>query len=107
MADPRDPLTEMEKAIFGHDAVRDPVTGRVFEQGEKASPREAQASQFLRDRDLAGIRPKQGERCLQTGREFECGSGSLSKERQTASFLDELPPAEKAQRKAAFEAMVA
>jgi len=47
MADPRDPLTEMEKLIFGHDAVRDPVTGEVFEQGLHALPRDVQAAQFL------------------------------------------------------------
>jgi hypothetical protein len=49
MPDPRDPLTEMEKLIFGHDAVRDPVTGEVFEQGLHALPRDVQAAQFLKN----------------------------------------------------------
>jgi hypothetical protein len=48
MPDPRDPLTEMEKLVYGHDAVRDPVTGEVFEQGLHALPRDVQAAQFLR-----------------------------------------------------------
>lgn len=98
MADPRDPLTQTEKLIFGHDAVRDPVTGNVFEQGEKALPREVQAKHFAIARDTAADMPKQGECCPQTGREYECGSGAATKQQQSANFVNELPPEAKAQR---------
>jgi hypothetical protein len=52
-----------------------------------------------------GTRPKEGECCPQTGRQYECGSGSLSKEQQSARFLEELPPAQKQQRAAAAYAL--
>lgn len=45
------------------------------------------------------------EFCPQTGRPYEVGIGSLSKERQTANFLSELSPAEKAQRAKAAAAL--
>jgi hypothetical protein len=107
MPDPRDPLTEAEKQMFGHDAVRDPVTGYVFEQGEHALPRAEQAAQFLRQARLADDMPKEGERCAQTGREFECGSGAHPKTVQTRLFQSQLPPQQQASRKAAFDALVA
>ena len=36
-------LSAQEKAVYGHDAKRDPVV-RVFEQGRHALPREIQRS---------------------------------------------------------------
>jgi hypothetical protein len=58
MADPKDPLTMTEKLIFGHDAVRDPVTGEVFEQGLDAHPREQQTALFIRQRDQTADMPR-------------------------------------------------
>lgn len=45
------------------------------------------------------------EKCVFTGREFEHGSGCLPKSIQTRQFLEELAPAEKAQRRAAAAAL--
>jgi hypothetical protein len=45
------------------------------------------------------------EICPQTGRPFTCGSGCLPKSAQTRQFLEELWPAEKAQRSAAAHAL--
>lgn len=47
------------------------------------------------------------ECCPQTGRPYECGSGAITKTAQTRNFLNELTPAEKAQRQTAFDALVA
>jgi hypothetical protein len=92
MADPRDPLTEIEKLIYGHDAVRDPVTGRVFEQGLHSSPRDVQAAGFAREAAAAADRPKEGERDEISGRSFEVGSGSPGKAAQRAQFAREANP---------------
>jgi hypothetical protein len=45
------------------------------------------------------------EFCPQTGRPYEKGSGSHTKEQQTARFLAELSPEEKAKRRAAEAAL--
>ncbi len=52
-------LSAQEKAVYGHDAKRDPVSGRVFEQGRGALPREIQAQNFLRERggEISEARP--------------------------------------------------
>jgi hypothetical protein len=47
MAHHRDPLTQMEKLVFGADAVRDPLTGEIWEQGLHAHPPAVQRAQFL------------------------------------------------------------
>jgi hypothetical protein len=94
MTDPRDPLTEMEKLIFGHDAVRDPVTGEVFEQGFHALPRDVQAAQFLKDANAVEDRPFEGERDSISGRLFETGSGSPGRAAQRALFAREANPAQ-------------
>ena len=101
------PATLTEARMFGHDAERCPETGRMFEQGSGALPREQQTANYVRERDRLADMPKPGERCLQTGREFECGPGALTKTRQSAIFLSELSPADKARRQAAFDALVA
>ncbi|QQN62117.1 hypothetical protein JIR23_21195 [Bradyrhizobium diazoefficiens] len=90
-------------AMFGADCEFDPVTGRPFEKGSGALPKEDQAANFLRERDRAADMPKEGERCIQTNRAFEFSSGCLTKARQTAIFLSELSPAEKAARAAAAQ----
>jgi hypothetical protein len=40
MAKPTDPLTEMEKRVFGEHAVRHPVTGEVLEDGSGSARHE-------------------------------------------------------------------
>jgi hypothetical protein len=40
------PLSRAEQLVFGSDAVRDPASGFVFEQGVNAPPREVQALLF-------------------------------------------------------------
>jgi hypothetical protein len=49
-----EPLSLTEKATFGHDAVRDPESGRVFQQGEGALPREQQALLFAAEAKKGG-----------------------------------------------------
>jgi hypothetical protein len=41
-----EPPSLTERATFGHDAVRDPVSGRIFELGSGCLPREQQALLF-------------------------------------------------------------
>ncbi|MGY8660949.1 hypothetical protein Q3C01_01105 [Bradyrhizobium sp. UFLA05-109] len=41
-----EPLSEYEKSIFGADAVRDPVTGLVLEQGSGAHSRAKQSKLY-------------------------------------------------------------
>src|SRR5947207_8046252 len=70
-----------------------PVTGRVFEVGSGALPKEQQSANFVRERDRAAGLPKEGERCPKTGRLYECGSGAHRRAEQTASFVQaNLPP---------------
>jgi hypothetical protein len=48
------PLSRAEQLTFGTDAVRDPASGFVFQQGSGAAPREIQAREFqARLRDVA------------------------------------------------------
>jgi hypothetical protein len=91
--------------VFGVGCEFCPETGRPYENNSSSLTKEQQTANFVREREVAGTRPKEGERCVQTGREYEVGSGSLSKERQTAIFLNELSPAEKAQRAKAATAL--
>jgi hypothetical protein len=107
MPDPKAPLNELEKAIFGHDAVRDPVTGEIFEQGLHSLPRDVQAAAFLQASKRTDDMSAEGERCAQTGREFECGSGALGKAAQSRNFLNDLPPADRARRATAAAALAA
>jgi hypothetical protein len=46
-------LSLTERATFGHDAVRCPTTGRVFEQGSGALPHEQQTALFVRQAAIA------------------------------------------------------
>ena len=58
------------------DSDRCPVTGRLFEVGFGALPKDQQSANFVRERDRAAGLPKEGERCPKTGRLYECGSGA-------------------------------
>jgi hypothetical protein len=49
MTDPKHPLNETEKRVFGADAKRHPVTGQVLEQGSGAHPPEIQAELFCQN----------------------------------------------------------
>lgn len=49
MIDPREPVSLIEKAVFGHDSRRHPITGRVLEQGSGAHPEKFQAELHCRD----------------------------------------------------------
>jgi hypothetical protein len=47
MTDPKHPLNEMEKKVFGADARRHPIIGDlILEQGSGALPAEMQAEAF-------------------------------------------------------------
>ena len=46
--DPKDPLTETEKKVFGEDARRHPVTGFPIERGSGALPERMQAQNHIR-----------------------------------------------------------
>ena len=48
-----EPLSLAEKATFGHDAQRCPISGRVWEQGEGSLSRDLQTQNFLREAALA------------------------------------------------------
>jgi hypothetical protein len=96
-----------EALVFGADAERCPTTGRFFENGSGALPRNEQTQMFLRQQAIEHDRPKEGESCPQTGRPYQCGVGALSKTQQTANFLSELSPAAKAQRQASANALAA
>jgi hypothetical protein len=48
-----EPLSLTEKAVFGADAVRCKVTGRVYEQGSGALPHEEQTRLFVRQAEIA------------------------------------------------------
>jgi hypothetical protein len=37
-----EPVSVVEKAVYGHDAQRSPVTGKIYEQGSGAHPPEVQ-----------------------------------------------------------------
>ena len=84
--------------VFGHDAERCPKTGRFFENGSGARPRNEQTEMFLRQQAAEEDRPKEGESCPQTGRPYECGSGALPKSVQSYYFLAALSSAAKEQR---------
>jgi hypothetical protein len=53
MPKPTDPLTEMEKRVFGEHAVRHPVTGEVLEDGS-GSVRHEERVVLAAARDVAG-----------------------------------------------------
>jgi hypothetical protein len=86
---------------------RCPITGRLFEVGSGALPHDQQTANYVREAKRAGDMPHDGQFCPQTGRYYEFGSGALTKTAQTRIFLDELSPAEKAQRAAAAAALAA
>jgi hypothetical protein len=69
--------------------------------------KEEQTALFVRNAEIIADMARPGERCLQNGREYERGSGALPKSAQTARFLEELSPEEKALRQANFEALAA
>lgn len=48
-----EPLSLTERAVFGADAVRCKVTGRVYEQGSGALPHEEQTKLFIRQAEIA------------------------------------------------------
>jgi hypothetical protein len=98
-----------DKHVFGlgEEIQRCPQTGRAYEVGSGALPRDQQTANFVREAARAANMPKDGESCAQTGRFYEFGSGALTKTAQTKIFLSELSPAEKAAREAAFHAFVA
>jgi hypothetical protein len=100
-------VNKRDLLVFGHDAARCPTTGRFFENGSGALPRNEQTAMFLREQAIEADRPKEGDSCPQTGRAYECGVGALSKTRQTEIFLGELSPAAKAQRQASANALAA
>lgn len=93
--------------IFGQGFETCPETGRPYEVGSGALPNEEQTANFVRERDWRADLPKPGETCPQTGRAFECGSGAHTKTMQTERFLSELPPGERARRKANAQALFA
>jgi hypothetical protein len=68
---------------------------------------EQQTAMFLREQAAEFDRPKEGESCSQTGRPYDCSIGALPKSIQSARFLEELPPALKAQRQVNFAALAA
>ena len=84
-----------------------PITGRFFENGFGALPRQEQTAMFLRERAIANDMPREGESCPQTGRPYDCSVGALWKTLQTANFLAELSPAAKVQRQANANALFA
>jgi hypothetical protein len=86
---------------------RDPVTARIYERGSGALSHPEQSAMFQRQAAIAADIPRAGERDPQTGREFEIGAGCLPKALQVQKFLDELPPAAKAQRQADANALLA
>jgi hypothetical protein len=47
------PLARPQKAVFGHDSRRHPITGRVLEQGSGAHPEKFQAEIHCRDPSVA------------------------------------------------------
>jgi len=103
-------MAEPEKftaLVFGQGFERCPKTGRPFERGSGALSKAEQTARFIREAAAEADKPKRGERDLQTGREFDCSVGALPKSVQTARFLDQLSPAQKALRRANFEALVA
>jgi hypothetical protein len=75
-----------------NEVQRCPQTGRAFEVGYGALPKDQQTANFVRERDTAADKPKQGERCPITGRLYECGWGSLTKTAQTALFVRDAHP---------------
>jgi hypothetical protein len=94
--------------IFGGSpkpAERCPATGRLFENGSGALPRDEQTAMFLREQAAEIDRPKEGESCPQTGRPYDCSIGARPKSEQSAVFLQQLSPADQARRRADFEAL--
>jgi hypothetical protein len=83
MFKPTDPVHISEKLQFGEDAVRDPISGRIFEQGHGALPKHEQAAFFRQQAAIAADMPKVGE-CDPKGRLYETGSGCLTKTAQRA-----------------------
>ena len=104
---PQGDANKRELLVFGHDAARCPMTGRFFENGSGALPRNEQTQMFLREQAIEEDRPKEGESCPQTGRPYSAGSGALPKSVQRLNFLSELSPALKAQRQASANALAA
>jgi hypothetical protein len=102
-----EPLNKMDMAVFGHDASRDPVTGRCFETGLGCLSRPAQAAMFLREAAAENDRPKEGDACPYSGRPLDCSVGALPKSVQIERFFNELPEAEKADWFARAEALAA
>ena len=89
-------------------AERCPHTGRPYEDGSGALPKEEQTALFLRDAAIAALdMPREGEVCPQTGRQFEVGLGARTRAQQTERFLAELPAEAKADRQAAANALFA
>ncbi len=81
-----EPAHISEQRVFGADAERCARTGRIFETGSGALPREQQTARFLREAATAADMPAEGERCPETGLPFEVGRGALTRARQTALF---------------------
>jgi hypothetical protein len=93
--------------VYGVGFERCELTGRPFERGSGALSRAEQQANFVRDAARVADVPKMGERDLQTGREFDCSVGALPKSIQSQQFLSELSPADRRQRQAAANALLA
>jgi len=83
---PDEPIHVSEERVYGAGAERCEITGRIFENGSGALPREQQTAMFLREAAVARDMPSEGERCPETNIPFEVGSGALTRARQTANF---------------------
>jgi hypothetical protein len=93
--------------VYGTEFQRCPKTDRPFERGSGALSQAQQTANFIREAARAADIPKMGEHCSQTGREFDCSVAALPRSIQTQQFLSELSPAQKAQRRQNFDALVA
>jgi hypothetical protein len=65
---PDEPLTVVERLVFGHAAERDPATGRVYENGYGAHPRDVQSRLFAAEEKLGRhLTPEEGQTILRGG----------------------------------------
>jgi hypothetical protein len=98
---------KQDMLVFGTGAERDEATGRYFERGSGALPRQEQTAMFLRQQAVERDRPKEGDACPYSGRPYDCSIGALPKSAQTEQFFAELPDSVKAQWFAKAEALAA
>jgi hypothetical protein len=65
---PDEPLTVVERLVFGHDAERNPATGRVFQNGIGAHPRAVQARLYAAEERLGRpLTPEEGQDIVRSG----------------------------------------